>query len=122
MPHQFHLSLISFICASSFINYRLERSDLQVVTVVIGVFYEFSSKEPRPYLQLAPKFHRVLVKSKNNWVLILILIFIMIHEILIFINKKLRMLALSDLKLQSFFFVAGLCISSQLHRIFLVLL
>jgi AP-3 complex subunit delta-1 len=52
---------------------NLESSDPQVVTAVIGVFCELSSKDPRPYLQLAPEFHRILVNSKNNWVLIKVL-------------------------------------------------
>ncbi|KAL5147368.1 AP-3 complex subunit delta [Glycine soja] len=37
---------------------------------VIGVFYELTAKDPGWYLKLAPEFYRILVDSKNNWVLI----------------------------------------------------
>lgn len=52
---------------------NLESSDPQVVTAVIGVFCELAARDPRSYLPLAPEFHRVLVESKNNWVLIKVL-------------------------------------------------
>ncbi|TKY60943.1 AP-3 complex subunit delta [Spatholobus suberectus] len=52
---------------------NLESSDPQVVTAVIGVFCELASKDPRSYLPLAPEFYRILVDSKNNWVLIKVL-------------------------------------------------
>lgn len=52
---------------------NLESSDPKVVIAVIGVFCELSSKDPRSYLPLAPEFYRILVDSKNNWVLIKVL-------------------------------------------------
>ncbi|OVA04964.1 Clathrin/coatomer adaptor [Macleaya cordata] len=39
----------------------------------IGVFCELTSRDPRSYLPLAPEFYRILVDSKNNWVLIKVL-------------------------------------------------
>nr|KYP61561.1 AP-3 complex subunit delta-1 [Cajanus cajan] len=52
---------------------NLESSDPQVVTAVIGVFCELAAKDPRSYLPLAPEFYRILVDSKNNWILIKVL-------------------------------------------------
>ncbi|KAL5174633.1 AP-3 complex subunit delta [Glycine soja] len=52
---------------------NLESSDPQVVTAVIGVFCELAAKDPGSYLPLAPEFYRILVDSKNNWVLIKVL-------------------------------------------------
>lgn len=52
---------------------NLENSETQVVTAVIGVFCELAAKDPRSYLPLAPEFYRILVDSKNNWVLIKVL-------------------------------------------------
>lgn len=52
---------------------NLESSDPLVVTAVIGVFCELAAKDPRSYLPLAPEFYRILVDSKNNWVLIKVL-------------------------------------------------
>ncbi|CAJ1936858.1 unnamed protein product [Sphenostylis stenocarpa] len=52
---------------------NLESSDPQVVTAVIGVFCELAAKDPRSYLPLAPEFYRILIDSKNNWVLIKVL-------------------------------------------------
>ncbi|XP_028793745.1 AP-3 complex subunit delta-like [Neltuma alba] len=49
---------------------NLENSDSQIVTAVVGVFCELSSKDPRSYLPLAPEFFRILIDSRNNWVLI----------------------------------------------------
>ncbi|XP_054821485.1 AP-3 complex subunit delta [Prosopis cineraria] len=49
---------------------NLENSDSQIVTAVVGVFCELSSKDPRSYLPLAPEFYRILIDSRNNWVLI----------------------------------------------------
>jgi len=51
----------------------LEGSDSQIVSAVVGVFCELASKDPRSYLPLAPEFYRILVDSKNNWVLIKVL-------------------------------------------------
>ncbi|KAF3777980.1 AP-3 complex subunit delta [Nymphaea thermarum] len=48
----------------------LDASDVQVVSSAIGVFCELAAKDPRSYLPLAPEFYKVLVDSKNNWVLI----------------------------------------------------
>ncbi|KAI8542694.1 hypothetical protein RHMOL_Rhmol08G0158700 [Rhododendron molle] len=52
---------------------NLESSDSQTVSAVISVFCELASREPRSYLPLAPEFYRVLVDSRNNWVLIKVL-------------------------------------------------
>lgn len=52
---------------------NLEGSDSQVVSVAIGVFCELALKDPRSYLPLAPEFYRILVDSRNNWVLIKVL-------------------------------------------------
>ena len=52
---------------------NLESSDPQVVTAVVGVFCELAAKDPKSYLPLAPEFYRILVDSKNNWVLIKVL-------------------------------------------------
>ncbi|KAK7320044.1 hypothetical protein RJT34_04774 [Clitoria ternatea] len=52
---------------------NLESSDPQILTAVIGVFCELSNKDPRSYLPLAPEFYRILVDSRNNWVLIKVL-------------------------------------------------
>ncbi|KAL2342470.1 hypothetical protein Fmac_003755 [Flemingia macrophylla] len=52
---------------------NLESSDPQLVIAVIGVFCELAAKDPRSYLPLAPEFYRILVDSKNNWVLIKVL-------------------------------------------------
>ncbi|XP_044466520.1 AP-3 complex subunit delta-like [Mangifera indica] len=49
---------------------NLESSDPVIVSAVIGVFCELSSKDPRSYLPLAPEFYKILVDSKNNWLLI----------------------------------------------------
>ncbi|XP_062117045.1 AP-3 complex subunit delta [Humulus lupulus] len=52
---------------------NLESSDPQIVSAVVGVFCELASKDPRSYLPLAPEFYKILVDSKNNWVLIKVL-------------------------------------------------
>lgn len=52
---------------------NLESSDSQVVSVAVGVFCELALREPRSYLPLAPEFYKILVDSKNNWVLIKVL-------------------------------------------------
>ncbi|GLU18235.1 hypothetical protein SLE2022_345460 [Rubroshorea leprosula] len=52
---------------------NLENSDPQMVSAVVGVFCELASKDPRSYLPLAPEFYRILVDSRNNWVLIKVL-------------------------------------------------
>lgn len=52
---------------------NLENSDVTVVSSVVGVFCELASKDPRSYLPLAPEFYRILVDSRNNWVLIKVL-------------------------------------------------
>ncbi|KDP20144.1 hypothetical protein JCGZ_05913 [Jatropha curcas] len=51
----------------------LDGTDQQIASAVIGVFCELASKDPRSYLPLAPEFYRVLVDSRNNWVLIKVL-------------------------------------------------
>ncbi|KAL5748874.1 hypothetical protein ACOSP7_025917 [Xanthoceras sorbifolium] len=52
---------------------NLESSDPIIVSAVIGVFCELSLKESRSYLPLAPEFYKILVDSKNNWLLIKVL-------------------------------------------------
>lgn len=52
---------------------NLESSDPQILSAVVGVFCELTSKDPRSYLPLAPEFYKILVDSRNNWVLIKIL-------------------------------------------------
>ncbi|GLT42156.1 hypothetical protein SLA2020_161750 [Shorea laevis] len=52
---------------------NLESSDPQIVSAIMGVFCELASKDPRSYLPLAPEFYRILVDSRNNWVLIKVL-------------------------------------------------
>ncbi|XWS50749.1 hypothetical protein CRYUN_Cryun12cG0114000 [Craigia yunnanensis] len=52
---------------------NLENSDPQILSAVIGVFCELACKDPRSYLPLAPEFYKILVDSKNNWVLIKVL-------------------------------------------------
>ncbi|CAL0323957.1 unnamed protein product [Lupinus luteus] len=52
---------------------NLESLDPSIVVAVVGVFCELASKDPRAYLPLAPEFYRILVDSKNNWVLIKVL-------------------------------------------------
>ncbi|KAJ0048952.1 hypothetical protein Pint_16505 [Pistacia integerrima] len=52
---------------------NLESSDPFIVSAVIGVFCELSLKDPRSYLPLAPEFYKILVDSKNNWLLIKVL-------------------------------------------------
>ncbi|KAL6182862.1 hypothetical protein ACLB2K_044274 [Fragaria x ananassa] len=52
---------------------NLESSDSQIVSVTVGVFCELAVRDPRSYLPLAPEFHKILVDSKNNWVLIKVL-------------------------------------------------
>ncbi|CAH1433743.1 unnamed protein product [Lactuca virosa] len=53
---------------------NLESTDnAQTLAATVGVFCELASKEPRTYLPLAPEFYRILVDSRNNWVLIKVL-------------------------------------------------
>ncbi|CAN6577906.1 unnamed protein product [Malus baccata var. baccata] len=52
---------------------NLESPDSQIVSVAVGVFCELALREPRSYLPLAPEFYKILVDSKNNWVLIKVL-------------------------------------------------
>ncbi|XVF09569.1 hypothetical protein REPUB_Repub07fG0105500 [Reevesia pubescens] len=52
---------------------NLENSDPQLLSAVVGVFCELACKDPRSYLPLAPEFYKILVDSKNNWVLIKVL-------------------------------------------------
>ncbi|KFK26686.1 hypothetical protein AALP_AA8G280000 [Arabis alpina] len=48
-------------------------SDSQILSAVVGVFCELASKDPESCLPLAPEFYKILVDSKNNWVLIKVL-------------------------------------------------
>ncbi|KAF5734003.1 hypothetical protein HS088_TW16G00444 [Tripterygium wilfordii] len=52
---------------------NLESNDQQIVSTVVGVFCELASRDARSYIPLAPEFYRILVDSKNNWVLIKVL-------------------------------------------------
>lgn len=52
---------------------NLESPDQQILSAVVGVFCELASNDPGSYLPLAPEFYRILVDSKNNWVLIKVL-------------------------------------------------
>ncbi|XVF12293.1 hypothetical protein REPUB_Repub08aG0103400 [Reevesia pubescens] len=52
---------------------NLENSDPQILSAVVGVFCELACKDPRSYLPLAPEFYKILVDSRNNWVLIKVL-------------------------------------------------
>lgn len=52
---------------------NFECSDPGVVSAVVGVFCELATKEPRSYLPLAPEFYKILVDSRNNWILIKVL-------------------------------------------------
>ena len=49
---------------------NLDSTDPHIVSAVVGVFCELTSNDPKSYLPLAPEFYRILVDSKNNWVLI----------------------------------------------------
>jgi AP-3 complex subunit delta-1 len=49
---------------------NLDNTEPYIVSAVVGVFCELASNDPRSYLPLAPEFYRILVDSKNNWVLI----------------------------------------------------
>ncbi|KAL0864638.1 hypothetical protein Bca101_043756 [Brassica carinata] len=52
---------------------NLETSDPQILSAVVGVFCELATKEPYSCLPLAPEFFKILVESRNNWVLIKVL-------------------------------------------------
>ncbi|KAL2482056.1 AP-3 complex subunit delta [Forsythia ovata] len=52
---------------------NLESSDMGVLSAAVGLFCELTVKEPRSYLPLAPEFYKILVDSRNNWVLIKVL-------------------------------------------------
>ncbi|CAA7051367.1 unnamed protein product [Microthlaspi erraticum] len=52
---------------------NLESSDPQILSAVVGVFCELTTKDPESYLPLAPEFYKILVDSRNNWVLIKVL-------------------------------------------------
>ncbi|KAG7599853.1 Armadillo-type fold [Arabidopsis suecica] len=52
---------------------NLESSDPQILSAVVGVFCELATKDPQSCLPLAPEFYKVLVDSRNNWVLIKVL-------------------------------------------------
>ncbi|XP_059641722.1 AP-3 complex subunit delta [Cornus florida] len=54
-------------------NLEESASDLQTVSAAVGLFCELTAKDPKSYLPLAPEFYRILVDSRNNWVLIKVL-------------------------------------------------
>ena len=49
---------------------NLESSDPQTLSAAMCVLCELAMKDPKSYLPLAPEFYRILVDSRNNWVLI----------------------------------------------------
>lgn len=49
---------------------NLESSDSQTLSAAMGVFCELAVKDSKSYLPLAPEFYKILVDSRNNWVLI----------------------------------------------------
>ncbi|XP_077253252.1 delta-adaptin [Tasmannia lanceolata] len=49
---------------------NLDSSDPQVLCAVVSVFCELALCDPKSYLPLAPEFYKILVDSRNNWVLI----------------------------------------------------
>ncbi|KAG6472268.1 AP-3 complex subunit delta-like [Zingiber officinale] len=53
----------------------LSSSDPRTVSAAVGAFCELAlaAPDPFPYLPLAPEFYRLLVDSRNNWVLIKVL-------------------------------------------------
>uniref|UniRef100_A0A803MIF1 AP-3 complex subunit delta n=1 Tax=Chenopodium quinoa TaxID=63459 RepID=A0A803MIF1_CHEQI len=52
---------------------NLESTDPQAISAAVGVFCELSLRDTKTYLPLAPEFYRILLNSKNNWVLIKVL-------------------------------------------------
>ncbi|XP_010500417.1 PREDICTED: AP-3 complex subunit delta-like [Camelina sativa] len=52
---------------------NLESSDPQILSAVVGVFCELATRDPGSCLPLAPELYKVLVDSRNNWVLIKVL-------------------------------------------------
>ncbi|CAA3023238.1 AP-3 complex subunit delta [Olea europaea subsp. europaea] len=52
---------------------NLESSDMGVLSAAVGLFCELTVREPRSYLPLAPEFYKILLDSRNNWVLIKVL-------------------------------------------------
>lgn len=52
---------------------NLETTDQTTLAATVGVFCELATKEPRSYLPLAPEFYKILLDSRNNWVLIKVL-------------------------------------------------
>ena len=52
---------------------NLEGGDGRVSSASVGVFCELSVVDPKAYIPLAPEFYRILVDSRNNWILIKVL-------------------------------------------------
>lgn len=52
---------------------NLDHSDLGTVSIAVSVFCELAMSDPKSYLPLAPEFYKILVDSRNNWVLIKVL-------------------------------------------------
>lgn len=52
---------------------NLDDSDLATVSVTVSVFCELVMGDPKSYLPLSPEFYKILVDSRNNWVLIKVL-------------------------------------------------
>ncbi|CAH2036173.1 unnamed protein product [Thlaspi arvense] len=52
---------------------NLQSSDPQILSAVVGLFCELAAKDPTSCLPLAPEFYKILLDSRNNWVLIKVL-------------------------------------------------
>ncbi|KAI3732159.1 hypothetical protein L1987_63358 [Smallanthus sonchifolius] len=61
------------VCFKRLVDNLESADNAQTLAATVGVFCELASKEPRSYLPLAPEFYRILVDSRNNWVLIKVL-------------------------------------------------
>ncbi|KAL3699741.1 hypothetical protein R1sor_017763 [Riccia sorocarpa] len=49
---------------------KMVDSDSAVVSAAVSVLCELTLKDPKPYLPLAPEFHKLLVDAPNNWIAI----------------------------------------------------
>lgn len=52
---------------------NMEWPDVQIVSSTVSVFCELADRDPKSYLPLAPEFYKILVDSRNNWILIKVL-------------------------------------------------
>lgn len=60
------------VCVKRLVD-NLESSDMLIVSATVSVFCELATRDPKSYLPLAPEFYKILVDSRNNWVLIKVL-------------------------------------------------